>query len=353
MTINSAYTVQTTDNGATLGFAGSTYFAVTLAVPSSYASGFTVRLVNEDSGRAKWVIPGNQPPFFLWPAQNVTLTSFDGIWLYRPEMWLHPGGSTGGNLLAYAKPSGSDVLGATDGLDPGMPFATPQAGLGILLDQVKFRTTFDGANTRLVMNLARAYNYSVGFHIPMHDVLGAQGGAAVKVRGAYQDITGAQNDGTGKTLVIIADTSSYSAGQSVMIYGAGSVDGKRTIHSVLNANGLIINVGFTSWTGGGTITDGSGIAINSGSQSPVETYFSTVVQFQDLLFDNPGGFLFDVTKGSVVYLVDGNMFGQTGGTAMRINANSEVELDGAVGILGSMPTIWTGAGTFQNNGAFL
>jgi hypothetical protein len=273
--------------------------------------------------------------FYLWPGQSALVYLQANAWrTLRSKRWAHPGGF----VDFYTNPAaGSDVVGATDGLVPGAAFQTVQQALHFAIDQIEFNSS--QANTRVRINMAAAQNDTVGIHLALHDALGAQGGAAILVRGAVQAVTGAANNGAGAIRLTVPSTALYSSGQVVCVYGVqGTTEANGgwplTVVDATHVDlqGSTFSNGFTS---PGLITLGSGF--NCAAQDCIETYFSTVIQFANCYFtSSTNRTCVTANWGAKVYILDGCVFGAvgTGNHLYASGGGSQIEIDNLYGIAG-------------------
>lgn len=336
----SAYAPVSADSGGVHYLSGGTFYAVTFAAASTYPANFSLTLVNEEtatSGRAKWiVVPGaNTAAFYLWPGQFAVIKNRNNKFqVFKTKRWDHPGGT----IQVYSNySSGSDVAGATDGLSAAQPFQTAQNAALIMADQVAFCS--QGANTRVQINMAAAMNDAAGLHIPFHDLLGAQGGAAIVFSGATMTINNVVNNGGGLYRVSVADTSSLATNQIVSIYGVAGTGGMDPNHTfkitVISPTSFdcVASTFAGAYTSGGTVTNGSGFSTTT--QDAVQTYFGTVIQLQNLLITAGGGFGgVNADWGSKLYILSGCILGTVSTAHFFIHNNAYVEVDNSIGIAG-------------------
>lgn len=111
VTITSAYTVASSDNGTTLILSGNALFTLTFGAPTGYASEHVNLIANTDTVRAKKVTFASGDWFFLWPQQMATVRKVGAMWLVdRPGRWDWKAG-----VNIYVDPAGND---ANDGMAP-------------------------------------------------------------------------------------------------------------------------------------------------------------------------------------------------------------------------------------------
>ena len=109
------YTVLNTDKGYTIALGGSIYYTLTLGAASSYDANFAIRVLNEDTGRAKLISPSGLTSFYLWPGQTALIYAQNNVWhVDRPNRYR----LTGNVTLNVDYSSGSDST-STDGLSTG------------------------------------------------------------------------------------------------------------------------------------------------------------------------------------------------------------------------------------------
>jgi hypothetical protein len=174
--ITAAYTVNHIDDGFLLGLSGSAFYAVTFSSSAPYADDFRVELINCDTNNGKTITVGSES-FILWPCQRAVVQRLYGMmYVDRNPYWRHPGGVF--NVYTNFN-TGSD---SNDGLNPSTPFKTVNGALYRIFNDVAFRSTA-GGQTQLVINMADNVTDTQSVHFSAHSVVGAQGGAAVKIKG--------------------------------------------------------------------------------------------------------------------------------------------------------------------------
>jgi hypothetical protein len=179
-----AYTVLNSDKASTIALGGTAFYALTFSAASGYDSNFTVMVVNEDTGRAKWIIvPGYaQGGLYLWPGQNVIIFNQNNVWYVHGKTRYKVPGTTFNMFTNYSQ-TGNDTVGATDGLTSGTgAFRSVQRALDIAADEFDF-SALATAQTLVVINMAASVTDAQGVHFANRSFVGAQGGAAVKIAG--------------------------------------------------------------------------------------------------------------------------------------------------------------------------
>lgn len=181
-------------------------------------------------------------------------------------------------------------------------------GNGLASGQViSFATT--GA---LPTNFSAATNYYVvSTGTNTIQVSGTPGGAAI--------IAGSAGSGTQTAFIV---TGGCNGAYKVTI-----TDGTH-----LTEQGSIFPAGAT-FTSGGTVTNGS--SFNVTGNTAVACYFGTVVQFANLTFISSNGAGVAADFGCKVYLNPGNIFGSIGDTGILVEHQSQIHLEGDIGISGS------------------
>lgn len=179
------YTVLNTDKGKTLALGGSTLFSLTFGAASGYDSNFSVAVINEDTGRGKIIALNGIASFILWPSQSIIIYAQNSAWktLGRAR-WKPPASST---INFYADfTNGTDTIGATDGLATGAAaFKTVERAFLNAASEIDFNTE---SQTLIVVNMADNTTDTTGMHVPVHALVGAQGGAAFKIKGGTNSI---------------------------------------------------------------------------------------------------------------------------------------------------------------------
>lgn len=328
------YTVADADRGSTICLGGSAFYQLTFSAPAGYQTNFSVRVLNEDAGRAKYISISGATAFYLWPKQTVTVFKQNGIWTVEGKApWMHPGGT----LNVYTNyNSGSDVAGVTDGLDVAAPLKTANNAAYFFVDQVKFNSSAS-LQTRLTINMAAGVNDLDGLHLAFHDTIGAQGGAAIIFNGATQAVTGAANNGAGKIRLQVPSTANYTTGATVVVYGVGGTTEANHAYQIVVVDGthidLVASTFVNAFTSAGTITNGSGFATTT--QDCVQTYFGTVIELQNLLFTAAGWNGINADYGSTIFIELGVQFAACTAAHMFIQRGARVNIDFTYGISGA------------------
>lgn len=172
-----AYTVLNADDGKTIALGGTAFYTLTFGAASGYDATFSARVVNEDSGRAKYITLSGSISFYLWPLQSVTVHSQNNVWYIEGRSrWKLPGGALTINTDFV---NGSDTLGVADGLATGaVAFKTVNHALAMLLNEFDFNGT-ESAQSQVTVLMGADDTQQV--HFSPHSLVGAQGGAAVKI----------------------------------------------------------------------------------------------------------------------------------------------------------------------------
>jgi hypothetical protein len=176
-----AYTVGTSDGGATIGLGGTAFYALTFGTASGYSSSFTDMVANEDTGRAKWIIVTGGTSFYLWPGQSVLVFNDNNVWQVhgRSRFKLPSGVFTVNTDYGI----GSDTFGVSDGLATGAgAFQSYQHALNFTLDQFDWNGTESG-QTQLKILGAVGNVDGTQIHFSPHGHVAAQGGAAITIDG--------------------------------------------------------------------------------------------------------------------------------------------------------------------------
>jgi len=328
------YTIATTDCGATIqaGTGSTGFFTITVPSVAGFAATCVVTLTNGDTARGKGIsgFSGCSPVNVLWPLQTCTIGIVNGAWaaLSRPGRWKPPASS---NLNFYADfTNGTDVVGATDGLAPGASaFQKAQTCSNTVVDEIDY----DARNvTTVTCNLAAATTDTAGIHMPFHDMVGASGGAALQIVGATLAVTGAISNG-GLCEITVSATATYTTNQVVSTYSIGGATGCNGTWKVTVTDGTHLTLQGTTfggaYTSGGTVTNGSAFNVTG---TPVDCYFSTVVQFANITFQGTGND-FAATGGCYVYFNAGNIFtGSPAGDLILDDDHAHIHFEADIGI---------------------
>lgn len=187
------YTVANGDKGSTIALGGTAFFTLTFNAASGYDSNFAVMVLNEDTGRAKWLaINGyTNGGIYLWPLQSITVYNQNSAWQNTTRgRWKVP---TGTITINTDFTNGSDTMGAVDGLSTGAAaIKSIQHALDLTSDEWDFTSN---GQTQLIISVAQGTTDTTCVHFSAHAITGAQGGAAILIRGAG---TGATVSGTSK-----------------------------------------------------------------------------------------------------------------------------------------------------------
>lgn len=84
------YPVSNADKGSTIALGGSAYFTLTLNAPSGYDSNFMIKVVNEDTIRAKLIAANGLSSFYLWPGQTCEIFNQNNVWICPRQRWVLP-----------------------------------------------------------------------------------------------------------------------------------------------------------------------------------------------------------------------------------------------------------------------
>jgi hypothetical protein len=184
-----SYTVANTDAGATIALGGSAFFTLTFNAASGYDTDFSVRVLNEDAGRAKYLsVPSGS--FYLWPGQVVEVFNQNNAWkIFGRARWKVPGGALTINTDFV---NGSDTEGVSDGLATGAAaFKTVQATLQLLQREFDWTAL---PQTALTILMAAGTTDTSQIHFSPHGLVGAQGGASLLIDGNGSTLSAAGTD---------------------------------------------------------------------------------------------------------------------------------------------------------------
>jgi hypothetical protein len=183
------YTVLNADKGDTISLEGNAFYTLTFGNPTGYDANFTVMVINNDTGRAKWISLSGTISFYLWPRQTCIVVNNNNIW--RPlgrSRWKLPSGAL---TINTDFTNGSDTNGVADGLATGAgAFKTVQHALGMILNEFDLDGTESGQSQITVLMAAGSTDSSIIHFSPHATAIGAQGGAAIKIDGNGGSITG-------------------------------------------------------------------------------------------------------------------------------------------------------------------
>jgi hypothetical protein len=222
-----AYTVAPSDNGKTIALGGTAFYKLTFHTTVSYDPGMWVLVVNEDlysniitftAGRAKWIeIAGTTFSFYLWPGQSVIVYAQADQWrILGKTRWRLPGEAVAALTINTDFTNGSDTLGLSDGLATGAgAFKSIQHALATILSEFDLYGYDSGASLITVLMAAGSTDSNL-IHFSPHALVGAQGGAAIKIDGNGGFITGGMQFYFGAVLqirnvTISSQTSSVNA----------------------------------------------------------------------------------------------------------------------------------------------
>jgi hypothetical protein len=353
-TVLANYSIADTDCGKIVqaGSGSSGFFTITVPSAGSVRPGCGVTITNGDTVtlRGKGIAndPGCSTRNTLWPGQSCSIATTPTGWAVqsRPGRWRPPAGA---HLNFFADmANGNDAAGVTDGLALGAAaFQTVENCFLNVGDQIDYGAV---PQATIDCNMAPATIDTHGMHAPVHAMVGAQGGAALRIVGASLAITGTINNGGLCELQIPGGTGTYTVNEVVSVYGMtgpSTCNGTWKVGTINDGTHLtltgtaITSAGSTN----GTITNGSSFG---GASGIVQMYYD-VYQFINVNFNGSTGGL-QADFAAKIYLLAGNTFGGSPSGDM-INAfnMAVIHLVGDVGIA-------TGAsGSFvknTNNGSF-
>jgi hypothetical protein len=322
------YTIQTSDCGGTIqaGTGSSGFFTVTIPTVGGFPTNCVVDITNGDTARGKAIagFSGCSTQNILWPLQTCGIGIVNGAWtaLQRPGRWRPPAGSQLQFFADYT--NGTDTAGLTDGFASGASaFKTVEHCFLMAADQIDF----NGVNqTTVSCNMAPATADPNGLHTPVHALVGAQGGAALQIVGASLSISGAVNNSGCE--ITVPSTATYSANESVSVYGVNGATGCNGTWKVTVTDGTHLTLQGTTF--GGTYTSGGTVTNGSTFTAPLECYFGTVLQFTNV------GTLSVLAPsfGCKLYLLTGDYFG--GSPSALINAQdtgTQIHFENDIGIV--------------------
>jgi hypothetical protein len=340
--VTSAYTITTSDCGKTVqaGTGSTGFFVVGVPSPGGFPSVCPIVIVNGDTSRGKGISndPGCSDRSVLWMGQACEIGIVNGAWavLSRPGRYKPPANTT---LNFYSDfVNGVDTAGSTDGLAPGASaFKSAEMCFLNAADQIDYN---GAAQTQVRCNMAAATADTQGMHVPVHGLVGAQGGAAFQIVGASLAVSGAVNDGSGHCLITVPSNATYVNNQIVSVYGilgATTCNGTWAVGRDGSNQLTLLGTTFSgTYTSGGTITNGS--SFNTTGVDAVDCYFGSVLQFYNVTFISSSNDI-GVLWGCKVYLQAGNSFGPSGGAQILANfAGSQVHFEADIGLSGSATT---------------
>jgi hypothetical protein len=184
------YSVVNADKGFTLALGGSAFYTLTFNVASGYDSNFQVIVVNEDTVRGKTLAINGLSNFILYPGQSVIVFNQNNSWKVLGKSRYKVTGGTFNMFTDFT--NGNDV---NDGLASGAGNAkkTVQGALDALANDFDF-TGYSGISgepsgpTLVVINMAASTTDTAGVHFTGQGIVGAVGGAAIKIQGASGSI---------------------------------------------------------------------------------------------------------------------------------------------------------------------
>ena len=163
-------------------------------------------------------------------------------------------------------------------------FQTAQNCLGFVEDQIDFDAI---GSFQINCNLAPATTDTHELHIPWHDLVGAQGHAAVQIFGASLSITGAVSNG-GLCEITVPSTATYSLNEIVSVYGVGGATGCNGTWQVTVTDGTHLTLQSTTfgrvYTSGGTATNGS--VINVTGDVAFACFYGYSVEIWNIFFQS-------------------------------------------------------------------
>jgi hypothetical protein len=182
------YTVDNTDKGKTIALGGTAFYTLTFSAASGYDVDFAVIVVNEDSGRAKYISISGGTSFYLWPGQTVTVLNQNNTWQVQGKSrWKLP---TGALTINTDFTNGSDTLGSADGLGTsGGALKTVNHALGFIRDQFDFDGTYENY-TVLTVLMAAGSTDSTCIHYGSYPPPGAFGGQSITIDGNGGTLSG-------------------------------------------------------------------------------------------------------------------------------------------------------------------
>lgn len=184
------YTLQTTDCGKTIqaGTGSTGFFTITVPAVAGFSTTCAVTITNGDTIRWKGIsgFTGCSSQKVIGPLQTCAIAIVNGAWtaLSRPGRWRPPANTTVNFNTNFSL--GTDVPGATDGLGTTTAaFKSIEYCFLFAADQIDFNTV---DQTQVVCNMAAGVTDTQGMHTPVHALVGAQGGAALTIKGGAGSI---------------------------------------------------------------------------------------------------------------------------------------------------------------------
>lgn len=92
-----AYTLDNADKGKTIALGGSAFYALTVGAASGFDDAFAVRIINEDTARAKTMTVNGLTSWLLFPGQSLVLFNQNDVWKTdrtQPQRWRLTGSVT-------------------------------------------------------------------------------------------------------------------------------------------------------------------------------------------------------------------------------------------------------------------
>jgi hypothetical protein len=181
-----AATVVGAEQGGTIALGGNAFYRLAFGKPAEYPPAFTVVVLNEDAGRAKFIALSGAQPFYLWPLQLVAVFNQNNVWQTMGRAkWLLP---TGPVTIHTDFAHGSDEYGKADGLETGRD-ALKTVHHAVYFANDQFCWNPDGGTpgpghglqTRVTVLMAPGSMDLQPVHYAMHGIRGAQGGAALTI----------------------------------------------------------------------------------------------------------------------------------------------------------------------------
>lgn len=176
------YTVANADNGKTIALAGAAFYALTFSAASGYDADFSIGVLNEDSGRAKWISISSGTSFYLWPGQSILVYNSNNAWqVIGRRRWKLPSGAL---TINTDFTNGSDTNGVSDGLGTGATaFKTFQYALNVIVNN-EFDWDSTLSPTLITIKGAAGVTDTTTIHWSPHGGAPlAQGSAAITIDG--------------------------------------------------------------------------------------------------------------------------------------------------------------------------
>lgn len=165
-------------SGSTIAISGSTPNSVVFGTASGYDADFFAKVLNESSCGQFVSINGTSRT--LWPGQSFFIFKQNGIWYNdKAARYRLPTGIT----RFHVKPStGND---ANDGLSSGTAKASIMSALLSAYHEFDWSAV---GQTTFEVKLESGETDTANIHLPMHGIVGAQGGAALTITGDEDSI---------------------------------------------------------------------------------------------------------------------------------------------------------------------